>query len=341
MVALQEVTRADAAAVARGARASRLRFGQDGPEGGVATGRRAAAARSADRRARAADRARRARGAVARAAPVLRARRRRDREPALADLAGAGAREGPDARGGGGLPGGDAARRAAGAVRRPQHAAPRAADGDRPHLRARQRRPPAPRAWRALGSCRERARPRTARAGLGRCLPGAARLRRARGELALPGAGCADHAWHDCARGERLRAVALEPDTSACGGLERRQLRADRPGRSAVPPRRPARCARSGASTLYRLSRPTPRHVGARWPCERTTRGDVSKSPAGAIERTDRSCVRCQLSCRPRPAPSPRRPETRGRDDSSVSATSRRADAAQPSRCDCARSTAG
>ena len=121
---------------------------------------------------------------LARAAPVLRSRGRRGREPALADLARAGAGQGADSRGGGevsvGIAGG-----APSLVRRPQHPAPRAPRRKRPDIRSRQRRPPAARARRALAPGRERTRARPAGAGLGRRLPRAPRLRRARGELAL------------------------------------------------------------------------------------------------------------------------------------------------------------
>ena len=65
-----------------------------------------AAARRARRGARAARAAGAAGGcAVARARAVLPARRGRDRQPALADRARSGARQGPHPRGGGGLPG--------------------------------------------------------------------------------------------------------------------------------------------------------------------------------------------------------------------------------------------
>ena len=83
------------------------------------------------------------------------------------------------------LAGGD--RRAARALRRPQHAAPRATPTGRADLRPRQRGPAAPGARRALGPRRARARPRAARATVGRRLPRPARLRRPRGQLDLRG----------------------------------------------------------------------------------------------------------------------------------------------------------
>ena len=84
---------------------------------------------------------------------VLPPRRRRDRQPPLADRARSGAGQGPHARGGRGLP----RRAAAGAadpLRRPQHAAPRAPRRRRADLRPRQRGPAAARSAASAGTAR-------------------------------------------------------------------------------------------------------------------------------------------------------------------------------------------
>ena len=138
VVALQEVTRADAAAVARGARRGSARAPRDArSRSRRRSGRRPLGVLTAAREPLDARRA--ARRAVAGARPRLPARRARDAQPPLADRARARAGEDPHARGGRRLPGRASAhgpRVLCGDLNTP---APRARRRRRAHLRPRQR----------------------------------------------------------------------------------------------------------------------------------------------------------------------------------------------------------
>ena len=164
------------AAMARGA--GDAGFSVHSARAALPPGQVAPPAARADRGARRAGGAARARRrAVARARAVLPARRRdRGHQPPLPHRPRARAGEDPHPRGGRGPPG--RRLRPAGAVRRPQHAAPRVPGRPAADLRPRHERPPARGARRALGPRRARPDPRPR---LDRRVPRAARLRGARG----------------------------------------------------------------------------------------------------------------------------------------------------------------
>src|SRR5829696_409391 len=156
---------------------------------------------------------------LAGAGAVLPDRRRRGDRRALPDRARARARQGPDPRGRRGPPRGDAAQPAH-PVRRPQHAAARAARRRGADVRPRQRGPAPARARGALGRRRARARPRPPPQRLDGRLPGPARLRRALRELDVRA---------------RPRRVAARPPPRARARAPRLRLR------PRLAPRRPQR----------------------------------------------------------------------------------------------------